>query len=111
LREFIALLSEVEVRYLIVGGYAVAMHGHARYTKQLDVWIWTDRDNTGRLVQVLDRFGFASLGLSIQDFVVEEQLSSSVARPIGSIYRPGWTVSHLKSVSPQEWLSTSMEWL
>jgi hypothetical protein len=38
-REFIALLSENNVRYLVVGGYAVAFHGHPRYTKDLDVWI------------------------------------------------------------------------
>ena len=38
-REFIALLNANSVRYLVVGGYAVAFHGHPRYTKDLDVWI------------------------------------------------------------------------
>ena len=38
-RAFVEVLNEHEVRYLIVGGYAVALHGHPRYTKDLDVWV------------------------------------------------------------------------
>jgi len=34
-KEFIGLLNEHKVRYLVVGGYAVAFHGHPRYTKDL----------------------------------------------------------------------------
>ena len=34
--EFVALLNRNHVEYLIVGGYAVGFHGHARYTKDLD---------------------------------------------------------------------------
>ncbi len=37
--EFIKLLNENKVKYLVVGGYAVAFHGHPRYTKDLDIWI------------------------------------------------------------------------
>ena len=37
--EFIELLNSNSVRYLVVGGYAVAFHGHPRYTKDLDVWV------------------------------------------------------------------------
>jgi DNA polymerase II small subunit/DNA polymerase delta subunit B len=38
-KEFIELLNGHNVRYLVVGGYAVAFHGYPRYTKDLDVWI------------------------------------------------------------------------
>lgn len=44
-REFFQLLNDNEVRYLIVGGYAVAYHGYPRYTKDIDVWIWINPDN------------------------------------------------------------------
>jgi hypothetical protein len=37
--EFVALLDKHDVRYLVVGGYAVAFHGHPRYTKDIDFWI------------------------------------------------------------------------
>jgi hypothetical protein len=46
--EFIACCIHRDVRFLIVGGCAVAAHGHPRYTKDLDVWIWIDPDNAAR---------------------------------------------------------------
>ncbi|MCK4796331.1 MAG: hypothetical protein KAT05_03060 [Spirochaetes bacterium] len=36
-KEFIQLLNKNKVRYLIVGGYAVALYGYPRYTKDLDI--------------------------------------------------------------------------
>jgi hypothetical protein len=38
-REFLRLLSKHRVRYLLVGGYAVAYHGYVRATADLDIWI------------------------------------------------------------------------
>lgn len=68
-KEFIQLLNAHEVRYLIVGGYAVAIHGHPRYTKDIDVWVAADSDNADRLLRVLDEFGFGSLDIVADDFV------------------------------------------
>ena len=70
--EFIACCAAREVRFLIVGGYAVAVHVHPRYTKDLDVWVWIDRDNAARLVEALNDFGFGSLGLVADDFLEPE---------------------------------------
>lgn len=67
--EFIACCVGREVRFLVVGGYALAAHGHPRFTKDLDVWVWVEVDNARRLVTALADFGFASLGLSEDDFV------------------------------------------
>jgi hypothetical protein len=67
--EFFQLLNENNVKYLIVGGYAVAYHGHPRYTKDIDVWIWIDPDNARRVVKTLTDFGFDSLGLKEDDFL------------------------------------------
>lgn len=71
-REFIELLNANKVEYLVVGGYAVAFHGHPRYTKDIDIWIWIDPANAKRIIQVLQQFGFASLGLAEQDFLTED---------------------------------------
>jgi hypothetical protein len=49
--EFIGFLSAHEVRFLVVGGYAVAVHGHPRYTGDLDVWVLVHPDNAERLVR------------------------------------------------------------
>jgi len=69
-REFIALLNNHEVRYLIVGGYAVAFHGYPRYTKDIDIWVDAEPDNAVRLMQALNDFGFGGAGLKAEDFLV-----------------------------------------
>jgi hypothetical protein len=68
-RDLLELLNRHQVRYLVVGGFAVAVHGTPRYTKDLDIWIEVSPDNAARLVAVLDEFGFASLGLRTEDFL------------------------------------------
>ncbi len=73
-KEFVQLLNENKVRYLIVGGYAVAYHGYPRYTKDIDIWIWLESRNAQRVVRVLEQFGFGSLGLSAKDFLVSDQV-------------------------------------
>lgn len=70
-RDFSASCAAHEVRYLIVGGYAVAAHGHPRFTKDLDVWVWIDEQNANRLVAALADFGFGDLGLTPGDFLDE----------------------------------------
>ena len=68
-KEFIQSLNDNQVRYLVVGGYAVALHGYPRYTKDIDIWIDTTQINATRIVQALQQFGFGSLGLKEQDFL------------------------------------------
>lgn len=68
-KEFIQLLNTNEVKYLVIGGYAVAFHGHPRYTKDLDIWIQKEPDNVRKLIRALDAFGFGSLGLKEEDFL------------------------------------------
>lgn len=67
-KEFAALLNSKHVEYLVVGGYALAVHGHPRYTGDIDIWISTDPRNVERLLQALAEFGFGSVGLNAQDF-------------------------------------------
>jgi hypothetical protein len=70
--EFIACFTARDVRFLIVGGYAVAAHGHPRYTKDLDVWVRVDPDNARRIIDALGDFGFDGLGLVVEDFLAED---------------------------------------
>ncbi len=73
-KEFIESLNNSQVRYLIIGGYAVALHGHPRYTKDLDVWIDRTPKNAERMVAALEKFGFSSLGLTSNDFLEAGQI-------------------------------------
>lgn len=68
-KEFIQSLNDNNVRYLVIGGYAVAYHGHPRYTKDIDVWIEVNPENAANMVKALDDFGFSSLGLKAEDFL------------------------------------------
>lgn len=68
-KEFIQLLSDSQVRYLVVGGYAVALHGYPRYTKDIDIWIAMTPENASNVIKALDLFGFGSLGLQANDFL------------------------------------------
>jgi predicted nucleotidyltransferase len=73
-KEFIQSLNDNHVRYLVVGGYAVALHGHPRYTKDLDIWIEMTLVNAQNIVKALDEFGFTSLNLKENDFLVDDQI-------------------------------------
>jgi hypothetical protein len=68
-KEFIQLLNEKKVEYLIVGGYAVTVYGYPRYTGDLDIWINNSEDNANLIIDVLKDFGFSSLKLSPEDFL------------------------------------------
>lgn len=72
--EFIECFAAHDVRFLVVGGYALAAHGHPRYTKDLDVWVWLDPDNAQRILAALDDFGFGQLGLTVDDFLAPEMV-------------------------------------
>ena len=56
-KELLQLLNEFEVRYLIVGGYAVMKYTEPRYTKDLDVWVERSTVNSHRIFDALKKFG------------------------------------------------------
>jgi hypothetical protein len=56
-KELLQLLNEIDVEYLIVGGFAVMKYGEPRYTKDLDVWAHNSAENSLRLVAALKKFG------------------------------------------------------
>jgi len=73
-KEFLQSLNDNGVRYLVVGGYAVAFHGHPRYTKDIDIWIAMDAVNAANIIKALEQFGFASLELQEKDFSAPDQI-------------------------------------
>lgn len=73
-KEFIQLLNEFDVKYLVIGGYAVNYYGYPRYTKDIDFWIWLTEENIKKLLEVLEEFGFANINLSINDFMSPDSI-------------------------------------
>lgn len=69
-KELFEWLNYHNVEYVVVGGYAVAFHGAPRFTGDMDIYIRADQSNAERIVRALDDFGFGSLNLTADDFVV-----------------------------------------
>ena len=73
--DFIKLLNNHRVDYLIVGGYAMAFHGKPRYTGDLDIWIDISDANAANMLLVINEFGFSSLGFKKDDFLKENLIN------------------------------------
>jgi len=71
---FLKLLNEHEVRYLLIGGYAVGYYGYVRATADMDLWVPRERENAQRLVAVLRAFGFGVPELKAELFLKENQI-------------------------------------
>lgn len=81
-KEFIQLLNEKQVEYLVVGGYAVAFHGYPRYTGDIDIWVAISKENAEKVMQVLKDFGFGSLAISEEDFLKQDLVIQLGYEPI-----------------------------
>lgn len=77
-KEFLRLLNEADVQYLLIGGYAVGYHGYPRATADMDVWVAVAPDNASKLVSVFQQFG-------MQD----SMLTPSLFQQRGKIIRMG----------------------
>jgi predicted nucleotidyltransferase len=67
--EFIGLLENHGVDYLIIGGYAVALHGFPRYTGDIDFFVAVNPENAVKLMNVFNAFGFGDIGIDQNDFM------------------------------------------
>lgn len=74
LREFVGLLSSHGVEFLVVGGHAVAFHGHPRFTGDIDFLIAATPANAARVLACLGAFGFADLDVTADDLQRAEQV-------------------------------------
>lgn len=67
-KELLSALNEHRVKYLIVGGYAVAVHAQPRATKDLNILVKADADNSKAVFAALAEFGVPLEGLTPADF-------------------------------------------
>lgn len=80
--DFVKLCKKHDVKYLVVGGFAVSIHGYPRYTKDLDICIELSEENAERMVKVIRDFGFASLKLEKKDFLKRDFITQLGHEPI-----------------------------
>ena len=67
-KDLLSCLLAGDVRFLLVGGYALAFHGHPRATKDMDVWVDPTSDNAGRLLRALRAFGAPTRDVTAENF-------------------------------------------
>ncbi|MEO6638367.1 MAG: hypothetical protein ABIN25_08825 [Ginsengibacter sp.] len=71
-RDFIKALNENEVKYVLVGGMAVILHGYVRGTGDMDVWVNKTKTNYQKLVKAFARFGMPVFDMTQDAFMGQE---------------------------------------
>ena len=69
-KDLFAELNAHDVEFLVVGAHALAAHGHVRATKNLDVWVRPDQENTLGVIRALTAFGAPTQAVTKNDFAV-----------------------------------------
>jgi predicted nucleotidyltransferase len=70
-KDMLRSLNDERVKYLLVGAYALAVHGFPRATKDIDFFVEASPDNAESLLRALTQFGAPVANLSSADFAVE----------------------------------------
>ncbi|MET0634720.1 MAG: DUF6036 family nucleotidyltransferase [Chitinophagaceae bacterium] len=68
-RDFLASLNSNNVRYLLVGGFSVILHGYSRTTGDMDIWVERSSENYQRLKDAFSNFGMPVFDMTEQNFL------------------------------------------
>lgn len=71
-KEFIQALNQAKVDYILVGGYAVVLHGYSRTTGDIDLWIKPTAENYQRLVQAFAKFQMPLFDMTQEKFLATQ---------------------------------------
>ena len=72
--DLLAAMLQKQVRFLIVGGHAVSVHGHPRYTEDLDIFVEMSESNADRILQALESFFGADVGFKKESFTKPDKV-------------------------------------
>jgi hypothetical protein len=81
-RELLELLNSHGVKFLVVGGYALAFYGSPRFTGDIDIFVQPSPANARRVMKALKDFGFGSVGLSESDFMADDRVIQLGVPPV-----------------------------
>jgi hypothetical protein len=70
-KDLLSIFNAYHVKYLVIGGYAVMLYTEPRYTKDLDIWVSTERENATAVFQALREFGAPLTDMTEEDFAHE----------------------------------------
>ena len=66
-KDILHALSDENVRFLLVGAYALAAHGYPRTTMDIDIWVMPSPENADAVLRALQRFGASLQNLTKED--------------------------------------------
>jgi predicted nucleotidyltransferase len=72
--EFLKLLNDRGIEYLVIGGWAVSHYGYVRSTADMDVWIAVDPETAAKMAAALREFGFDQPDLTESLFLTKDKL-------------------------------------
>jgi len=72
-RDFISALNNNGVKYILVGGFAVILHGHARVTGDMDIWVEPTEINYNNLVKAFKEFGMSLFDMTKDNFLAVDK--------------------------------------
>ncbi|MDZ7714578.1 MAG: nucleotidyltransferase [Balneolaceae bacterium] len=98
--DFIRLLNSHNIRYLIVGAYAVSLYARPRNTGDIDFFIDNSRDNVSKLIEAIKEFGFNNLDLTYEDFESEDTMLQLGYEPVRIDILTGITGISFKEAYP-----------
>src|SRR5215471_18825177 len=105
-RDFIHALNNNHVEYMLVGGYAVILHGYRRVTGDMDIWVNRTKENYFKLTKAFTQFG-----LPVFDMTESKFLNADTA-DVFSFGRPPVSfdiLTKLKGVEFEEAFSQAMQ--
>jgi len=81
-KELLSAFNDHNVKYLIVGGYAVSYHSEPRFTKDLDLFIQSSAENAKAVFQALKEYGAPLDHMTLEDFVDPETMFQIGVAPL-----------------------------
>ena len=88
-KELLSSFNVHNVKYLVVGGFAVSFHAQPRFTKDLDLFIKADAENANAVFAALASFGAALTGITVDDLANPEKFFRFGNEPIAIDVLPG----------------------
>ncbi len=73
-KDFIDALNNFDVEYIVVGGYAVILHGYRRTTGDLDIWVNPTIENHKKLIKAFLKFGLPTTDISEEKFLKDGEV-------------------------------------
>ena len=73
-KEMLQFLADEKAKFLLVGAYALAVHGYPRATMDIDIWVMPSTENAQAVLRALDRFGAPLHGLTAADLQKDDTI-------------------------------------